>query len=161
MVRLDAGPTVVAHLHGGCAAAPCRVRVGARLDKAGQGVLVAFPIDEVPNMADDPELREMTCDPKFRKVLVTDGKTAGRPGVVRALVDAGADLVWVGLRRALEAGTRDLQELEALPQVTLLPLDLTDSRSVKQMAAKSAARSTSWSTPPSCTARMASPREAA
>ena len=53
LVRLDAGPTVVAHLHGGCAPPPSRVRVGARLDKSGQGVLLAFPIDEVPNMADD------------------------------------------------------------------------------------------------------------
>ena len=75
---------------------PARVRVGARLDKSGQGVLLAFPLDEVPNMADDPELREMTCDPKFRKVLVTDGMTAVGRALVRALVEAGADLVWVG-----------------------------------------------------------------
>ena len=74
MVRLECGPTVVAHLHGACPPAPARVRVAARLDKAGQGVLVAFPLDEVPNMADDRQLREMTCDPKFRKALVTDGK---------------------------------------------------------------------------------------
>ena len=48
-------------------------------------------------MADDPKLREMTCDPKFRKVLVTDGKTRGRARrIVQALVEAGADLVWVG-----------------------------------------------------------------
>ena len=33
-------------------------------------------------MADDPKLREMTCDPKFRKVLVTDGKTAVGQAVV-------------------------------------------------------------------------------
>ncbi len=31
-------------------------------------------------MADDRMLREMTSDPKFRKVLVTDGKTAVGPG---------------------------------------------------------------------------------
>ena len=36
LVRLDAGPTAVVHLHGGCAPAPSRVRVGARLDKSGQ-----------------------------------------------------------------------------------------------------------------------------
>ena len=84
------------HLHSGCGPAPSRVRVGARLDKSGQGVLLAFPLDEVPNMADDPELREMTCDPKFRKALVTDGKTGVGQALVRALIDAGADLVWVG-----------------------------------------------------------------
>jgi len=67
MVRLDVGPTVIVHLHVGCAPVPSRVRVGACLDKSGQGVLMAFPIDEVPNMADDTQLREMTCDPKFGK----------------------------------------------------------------------------------------------
>ena len=43
LVRLDVGPTAVVHLHGGCGPAPARVRVGARLDKSGQGVLLAFP----------------------------------------------------------------------------------------------------------------------
>lgn len=133
LVRLDAGPTVVAHLHGGCSPAPSRTRIGARLDKSGQGVLLAFPIDEVPNMADDSELREMTCDPKFRKALVTDGKTAVGQAVVRALIAAGADLVWVGHAEPWKKFP-GLEELEVLPQVTVLPLDLTDSRSVKELA---------------------------
>ena len=47
-------------------------------------------------MADDKMLREMTCDPKFRKVLVTDGKTEVGQALVKALVKAGADMVWVG-----------------------------------------------------------------
>jgi hypothetical protein len=42
MVRLDAGPTVVVHLHGDVAAVPARLRIGARLDKAGMAVLVGF-----------------------------------------------------------------------------------------------------------------------
>ena len=54
MVRLDAGPTAIAHLHGGCRAAPSRVRLAARLDKSAQGVLVAFPIDEVSKHASRP-----------------------------------------------------------------------------------------------------------
>jgi len=40
LVRLDAGPTAVVHLHGGCARPPAGVRVGARLDKSDQGVLL-------------------------------------------------------------------------------------------------------------------------
>ena len=36
LVRLDAGPTAVVHVHGHCAA-PSRVRVGARLDKSEIG----------------------------------------------------------------------------------------------------------------------------
>jgi NAD(P)-dependent dehydrogenase (short-subunit alcohol dehydrogenase family)/uncharacterized OB-fold protein len=135
LVRLDAGCTVVAHLHSGCPAPPGRVRVGARLDKSAQGVLVAFPLDEVPNMADDPELREMTCDPKFRKALVTDGKTGVGQALVRALIGAGADLVWVGHAEPWKE-LPGFRELEALPQVSLMPLDLTDSRSVKEVAAE-------------------------
>jgi NAD(P)-dependent dehydrogenase (short-subunit alcohol dehydrogenase family)/uncharacterized OB-fold protein len=135
MVRLDAGPTLIVHLHGGCAPPPSRVRVGARLDKSGQGVLVAFPIDEVPNMADDRQLRDMTCDPKFRKVLVTDGKSEVGQAVVRALINAGAELVWVGYAEPWKQSS-GLAALEALAPVTLVPLDLTDSRSVKQTAAE-------------------------
>jgi len=133
LVRLDAGPTAVVHLHGGCTPAPSRVRVGARLDKSGQGVLLAFPIDEVPNMADDA-LREMTCDPKLRKVLVTDGKTAVGQAVVRAVIGAGADLVWVGYAEPWKQSP-GFAALDALPEVTLLPLDLTDPQSVKEIAA--------------------------
>jgi NAD(P)-dependent dehydrogenase (short-subunit alcohol dehydrogenase family)/uncharacterized OB-fold protein len=134
LVRLDAGPTAVVHLHGACTPAPSRVCVGARLDKSGQGVLVAFPIDEVPTMADDRRLREMTCDPTLRKVLVTDGKTRVGQAVARAVVAAGAQSVWVGYADAW-ATTPEAAELAALPQVTLLPLNLTDSQSVKRAAA--------------------------
>lgn len=134
MVRLDAGPTLIVHVHGGCAAAPSRVRVGARLDKSGQGVLVAFPIDEVLNMADDRQLREMTCDPKLRKVLVTDGNTAVGQALVRALIGAGADRAWVGHSKPWNHAPA-LADLTALPQVTLTPLDLSDSGSIKELAA--------------------------
>src|SRR3954464_988931 len=53
MVRLDSGPIVIAHLPGGCAPAPTRVKVHACLDKAGQAALFAAPEKEIPNMADD------------------------------------------------------------------------------------------------------------
>jgi len=133
MVRLDAGPTVIVHLHSACGSAPVRVRVGARLDKAGQGVLIGFPVDEVANMADDRQLREMTCDPKFRKVLITDGKTAVGQALVRAVIAAGADLVWVGQAEPWKR-SEGLQALAGLPQVSVVPLDLTDARSVEETA---------------------------
>jgi NAD(P)-dependent dehydrogenase (short-subunit alcohol dehydrogenase family)/uncharacterized OB-fold protein len=133
MVRLDAGPTVVAHLHGDVAGAPARVAVGARLDRAGQAVLVALPDKETPNMSDDAQLREMTCDPKFRKVLVTDAKTAVGQAVVRALAGAGADIVWAGHAEPWKKRP-GFEGLAALPQVTPVPLDLTDSRSVVELA---------------------------
>jgi NAD(P)-dependent dehydrogenase (short-subunit alcohol dehydrogenase family)/uncharacterized OB-fold protein len=135
LVRLDAGPTAVVHLHGGCAPAPSRVRVGARLDKSGQGVLLAFPIDEVPNMADDRQLREMTCDPRARSVLVTDGKSPVGQAVVHAVLGAGAERVWVGHAGPWES-LPGFAAFEALPRTTRLPLDLSDSGSVQQAAAE-------------------------
>jgi len=134
-IKLDAGPTVVAHLHGAVPPAPTRVRVSARLDRAGQAVLVAVPDKEVPDMADDRQLREFTCDPKFRKVLITDGKTALGQSLVKEFVRSGADLIWVGHAEPWKkfAG---FDELHKIPQVTLLPLDLTDSKNVKEVAAE-------------------------
>src|SRR5215469_16089844 len=139
MVALDNGPTVVVHLHGDVPPPPSRVRVGARLDKAGMAVLVGFPEKDVPNMADDKQLREMTCDPKFRKVLVTDGKTAVGQALVRGLAAAGADVVWVGYSEPWKQ-VPGLDELKSIPQVTLLPLDITDGRAVKELAGEIAAK---------------------
>ena len=134
MVKLDCGPTVVVHLHGDVAQPPSRVRVGARLDRAAMAVLVGFPEKDGANMADDRQLREMTCDPKFRKVLVTDGKTSAGQALVRALAAAGADLIWVGHAEPWKKFP-GLEELAKLPQVMLMPLDLTDARSVREIAA--------------------------
>ena len=133
LVRLDAGATLMLHLHGDVGDAPARVKVGARLDRAGQAVLIAFPPTETPNMADDPMLREMGCDPKFRKVLVTDGKTAVGQALVKALVKAGADLVWVGHAEPWKK-LPGLDGITALPQVTIVPLDLSNERSVSELA---------------------------
>jgi len=134
LVHLVAGPTLMVHLHGEVPGeAPARVRVGARLDRAGQAVLIGFPQDGSAHMADDKMLREMTSDPKFRKVLVTDGKTAVGQAVVRALVAAGADIVWVGHAEPWK-NFGGLEDITALAQVSLVPLDLTNERSVSQLA---------------------------
>lgn len=132
-VRLDAGPSVMVHLHGDVGPAPQRVRVGARLDRAGSAVLIGYPEKETPHMADDKMLREMGSDPKFRKLLVTDGKSAVGQAVARALVKAGADIVWVGHAEPWKK-LPGLAELAALPQVTLVPLDVSDERSVGELA---------------------------
>ncbi|MBS0339878.1 MAG: SDR family NAD(P)-dependent oxidoreductase [Proteobacteria bacterium] len=136
LVHLDAGPTLVVHLHGEVEDSKetlTRVRVGARLDRAGQAVLIGFPNEGSPHMADDKMLREMTSDPKFRKVLVTDGKTPVGQEVVRALVKAGADIVWVGHAEPWKK-LGGLDDIGALPQVTLVPLDLTNGRQVSELA---------------------------
>jgi NAD(P)-dependent dehydrogenase (short-subunit alcohol dehydrogenase family)/uncharacterized OB-fold protein len=133
LVQLAAGPSLVVHLHGEVGDAPAPVRVGARLDRAGQAVLIGFPPEGSEHMADDTMLREMTSDPKFRKVLVTDGKTAVGQAIVRALVKAGADIVWVGHAEPWKK-LPGLDDITALPQVTLVPLDLTNGRSVSELA---------------------------
>jgi NAD(P)-dependent dehydrogenase (short-subunit alcohol dehydrogenase family)/uncharacterized OB-fold protein len=132
LVKLGCGPTVVAHLHH---AAKSEVSVRAMLDRAGQAVLVALPEKEAANMADDRQLREFTCDPKFRKVLITDGKTAVGQSLVKFFIEAKADLIWVGYAEPWKkfAG---FDELAKLPQVTLLPLDVTDSKNVREAAAE-------------------------
>ena len=135
LVHLDCGPIVVAHLHGGVPPAPARVRVAARLDRAGQAVLVALPEKETSNMADDRQLREFTCDPKFRKVLVTDGKTAAGQAIVKALAKAGAEVIWVGYAEPWKKFS-GFDELKKISQVTLLPLDVTDSKNVRELAAE-------------------------
>lgn len=133
MVELDAGPTLMVHLHGEVADAPQRVRVGARLDRAGQAVLIGFPDEGTAHMADDKMLREMTSDPKFRKALVTDGKSPVGQAIVRALVKAGADIVWVGHAEPWKK-LPGLDDIGLLPQVTLVPLDVTNGRSVTELA---------------------------
>jgi NAD(P)-dependent dehydrogenase (short-subunit alcohol dehydrogenase family)/uncharacterized OB-fold protein len=135
LIKLDSGPTVVAHLHGKVPAAPAAVHVTARLDRAGQAVLVALPDKETADMAEDRQLREFTCDPKHRKVLVTDGKGAVGQALVKALAAAGAELIWVGYAEPWKRFP-GFDELEALPQVTLVPLDVTDSKNVRELAAE-------------------------
>jgi NAD(P)-dependent dehydrogenase (short-subunit alcohol dehydrogenase family)/uncharacterized OB-fold protein len=133
MVQLDAGPSVMVHLHGDVGTAPDRVRVGARIDRSGQAVLIGFPEKESEHMADDKMLREMASDPRYRKVLVTDGKTPVGQAVVRALRKAGADLVWVGHSEPWKKAP-GLDEIAALPGVALVPLDVSDERSVTELA---------------------------
>ena len=135
LIRLDCGVSVVTHLHSDVGAAPCRVRVAARLDRAGQAVLAGLPDQETPNMSDDRQLREFTCDPKFRKVLITDAKSATGQALVKALATAGADLIWAGETEPWKQAA-GFDAIKALPQVTVVPLDLTDSKSVRELAAQ-------------------------
>jgi NAD(P)-dependent dehydrogenase (short-subunit alcohol dehydrogenase family)/uncharacterized OB-fold protein len=146
LVHLDNGPTLIVHLHGEVPevgkASPgtpeqepsdVRVRVGARLDRGGQAVLIGFPDTESEHMADDRMLREMTSDPKFRKVLVTDGKTAVGQALVQAMVKAGAEIVWLGHAEPWKK-LPGWDDISKLPQVTLVPLDLTNGKSVDVLA---------------------------
>jgi NAD(P)-dependent dehydrogenase (short-subunit alcohol dehydrogenase family)/uncharacterized OB-fold protein len=139
LVKLDCGPTMVTHLHAEIKDPPTRVRIRAMLDRAGQAVIVALPDKENADMADDRQLREFTCDPKQRKVLVTDGKTALGQALVKEMTSAGAEIIWVGHAEPWKkfAG---FDELQKIPQVTLIPLEVTDSKNVREVAAEIAGK---------------------
>ena len=128
-VALDCGPSVIAHLHGEVAQ-DARVRMTLRLDKSGQGVMLAMPEQDGPNMQDDRQLREMTCDPKHRRVLITDGRNAFGQAMARAFGDAGAAQVFVGVSdqwKPFPGHDRLVGEV--------VPLDLTDADNAHRLAA--------------------------
>ena len=137
-VALDAGPSVVAHLHGDVVPGT-RVRVALKLDKGGQAVVIALPEKETSNMADDPQLRELTLDPKFRRVLITDGRTAIGQAATRAFADAGAAIIFVGIAEPWKP-VAGLDVIKALDGVEIVPLDVTNSDSVTELAASISAK---------------------
>ncbi|TAN00576.1 MAG: SDR family NAD(P)-dependent oxidoreductase [Rhizobiaceae bacterium] len=130
-VRLDCGPSIVAHLHGDVVV-PGRVRMVSKLDKSGNAVLMALPTGETENMADDPEFRELTADPKFRRVLVTDGRGVIGQAVASALSKAGASIVFVGIAEPWKPFPGQ-DRLTAIPNVQIMELDLTDTISVNEL----------------------------
>jgi NAD(P)-dependent dehydrogenase (short-subunit alcohol dehydrogenase family)/uncharacterized OB-fold protein len=137
-VKLDAGPLIVAHLHAD-AHEGHRVRLDLKLDKSGSAVVMALPEKDTPNMADDPHLREMTCDPKFRRVLITDGRTPVGQAMAKAFAEAGAAIVFVGIADPWKP-VPGLEALRKVATVEIVPLDLTDSESVSEQAEQNGAR---------------------
>ena len=131
LVRLDAGPTVIAHLHGDCEAG-ARVRLDIKLDHAGRGAIFALPLDKMANAEDDPALRSFTADPKFRRVLIADGRAASAGALARAFVDAGASRVFVGVSEMW----KPYPSLGAHEAIEAVPLDVTDPVSVTDLAGR-------------------------
>ena len=137
-VKLDAGPLIVAHLHADAQEGQ-RVRLDLKLDKSGSAVVMALPERDTPNMADDPHLREMTCDPKFRRILITDGRTPVGQAMAKAFAEAGAAIVFVGIADPWKP-VPGLDALRKIVSVEIVPLDLTDSESVSEQAEQNGAR---------------------
>jgi NAD(P)-dependent dehydrogenase (short-subunit alcohol dehydrogenase family)/uncharacterized OB-fold protein len=135
LVRLAVGVSLVVHLDARCGPAPCPVMVEATLDRAGQAALVAKPAGRDTALADEPKLRDMTSDPRFRKVLVTDAKSPVGQAVVRAVIEAGADLVWAGHCEPWK-NSPGWSDIAGLPKTTLVRLDVTDTKSVNELAAE-------------------------
>lgn len=142
VVRLDSGATVIAFLTDSVApptglagSERTRVQVLLRLDRAGQAVLVAQPIEELNIDAKDKLQMETGCSPRGRKILVTDGKTAVGQAIVLALLEAGAETVWAGYSEPWKRSS-ELARLKDIPGVVPVPLDLTDARSVSALGAE-------------------------
>jgi NAD(P)-dependent dehydrogenase (short-subunit alcohol dehydrogenase family)/uncharacterized OB-fold protein len=133
LVRLDCGPSAIVALHGDCGPAPSRLRLRLALDKSGRALMIGLPEKDTPDMADDPLIRETTSAPRARKILVTDAKTKVGRAMVEVLVAAGADLVWAG-HAAPWKPSPHLKALGGLEPVTLVPLDVTDESSVRELA---------------------------
>lgn len=84
-------------------------------------------------MTDDRQLRTLTCDPKFRRVLITDGRTELGQAMVKAVAAAGASIIFVGIAEDWRPYPGK-NELEQIPGVELMSLDLTDTKSVEELA---------------------------
>src|ERR1700756_1170039 len=133
LVKMDCGPTIVAALHAECAeGAP--VRMSFQLDKSGQAVAFARPEGETPNMADDRQWREMTADPKFRRVLVTNGRSMIGQEAVAALKAAGAKTVFVGVAEPWRPFVGEAQ-LRGQEGIEIISLDASDEKSCADLAA--------------------------
>jgi NAD(P)-dependent dehydrogenase (short-subunit alcohol dehydrogenase family)/uncharacterized OB-fold protein len=137
-VKLDAGPILVVHLHGDVTEGR-RVRLALKLDKSGSPVAIALPETDTPNMQDDRQLREMTCDPKFRRVLITDGRCAVGQAMAKALSEADAATVFVGVAEPWKRFA-ELDLLQSIERVEVVPLDVTDTESVAKQAAQNGGR---------------------
>ncbi|HEX6001524.1 MAG TPA: SDR family oxidoreductase [Hyphomicrobiaceae bacterium] len=137
-VKLDAGLALVAHLHGDAREGE-RVRLALKLDLSGSAVLLALPQKDTPHMEDDPQLRELTCDPKYRRVLITDGRTAVGQAMARAFSEAGAGIVFVGIADGWKPFPGQ-ETLRGIARVEIVPLDLTDTESVMEQAEQNGGR---------------------
>ena len=131
-VKLAAGPVAVCHLHGDVSRGDT-VRMALKLDKAGQGVLIALPDKRTDLMEDDPILRNLTADPKHRRILITDARAPLTLPLAQSLLAAGAASIFVGESEEWRRGPWK-EPLMALDNVHVMPLDVTDTRSVTEMA---------------------------
>ena len=128
LVRLEAGPTIVAHLHRCVPAAPAAVQIVARLDRAGHAALIARLPGEDITMTDDPNIRQMSCDPRGLNILITDATTAVGESLVRGFIEAGAKQIWAG------APPGKALRKPASGSIVVTPLDVRNSESVRRAA---------------------------
>lgn len=133
IVTMDCGPRVIAHIHGDCVEGE-RVLLSLQLDRSGQAVMFANPVSRTPHMQDDPQWREMTADPRDRRVLISDGRSETGQALARSLVRGGARTVFVGIADRWKPFPAE-QSMRDLPGLEIVTLDTSDERSVADLAA--------------------------
>ena len=128
IVHLDCGPSAIAHLHADVVVEGA-VQMALRLDKSGQGVMVALPLGAV---AGDRLMEELSSDPRGRRVLVTDVRDAFGQAMARGFVAAGAAEVFAGVAEAWRPFAGQDAPGEG---ISVVPLDVSDGESVQRLAA--------------------------
>lgn len=128
-VSLGEGVSILAHLHGQVKPGD-DVRLIARTDKAGNGAIIAMPREETASLMEDPQLREFSCAPAGRRILVTDGTSPLGQAIAHALLDAGAAAVVLGIPGGAAIDAR----LAGRAGVETVALDVTDPASVASAA---------------------------
>ncbi|MBL0373360.1 OB-fold domain-containing protein [Rhizobium sp. KVB221] len=89
IVKLDCGPSVIAHLHGDCNPDD-RVRLVIELDEADQGAMFAMPAADLPDRLDDRQLKTFRHGPdEWEAARITLQQVAGN-------IEQPAD-IWPGL----------------------------------------------------------------
>ncbi|WP_428538094.1 hypothetical protein [Rhodopila sp.] len=96
-----------------------------------------MPEQPTEHEEDGVQLRELTCDPKFRRVLITDARNA----TGQAMAAAGAAIIFAGIADAWKPFPGEAA-LRAVPGVEIVALDLTDGNYISRWLAKSAIVST-------------------
>lgn len=129
LVQMDCGPQALVHLHPGAEPRDA-VRLSLVLDRAGAAVLHAALQGGTMS---DPQLREMTADPRDRRVLITDARHVAALPLACALSAAGAAAVYAGVPEDWKPLPRRA-EFEAIVGLKLVPLDISSDRSVADLA---------------------------
>lgn len=121
-VKLDAGPVAIVRLAPECAAPGARVRIQNQLDRGGEAILCAVPVDDnaVRNIMADPNR-----DIAGKSVLVTGADGGIGSALVSAFVEAGAKQVFAATRKPVS---------DARPSVKPLIIDITRPESVEAAA---------------------------
>lgn len=126
LVQMDCGPQALVHLAPDCPP-ETRLTLSLILDRAGQAVLHASRKGQ--DMSQDPQWAEMTCAPKDRRVLITDARHIAAPALVKALLQAGARKIMLGL-------SEPWKPFDPTPfqGAEMVALDLRSDRSVADFA---------------------------